>query len=118
MTDCATFVAADYRNALLGGLVFARVITAKVAATQFDAAVSMAQAQLQAAIPQPGFSGVYLLTSREVGRLMTISLSDTYAHVQAVKGHAVQARRAAGSAMHLATPDVAVYEVAMYVPAV
>ncbi len=98
--------------------MFARVITAKVAATQFDAAVSIAQAQLQAAAPQPGFSGVYLLTSREAGQLRTISLWESYAHVQAVEAHSVQARRAAGSAMHAATPDVTVYEVAMQVPAV
>lgn len=64
-----------YRNALIGGSVFARVITAKVAAAQFGAAVDVAQAQLQA-------------------------------------------RRAAGSAMQVATPDFAVYEVAMPVPAV
>lgn len=98
--------------------MFARVVTAEVGAAQFDVAVSMAQAQLRAATAQPGFSGVYLLASREAGQLMTISLWDTYAHVQAVEAHSVQARRAAGSAMHVAMPDVAVYEVAMQVPAV
>ena len=98
--------------------MFARVITARVETAHFDAAVRMAQAQLQAAAPQPGFSGVYLLASREAGQLMTISLWDTYAHVHAAEAHSVQARRAAGSAMQVATPDVAVYEVAMQIPAV
>lgn len=98
--------------------MFARVITASVGVDQFDAAVRIAQAQLQAAAPQPGFSGVYLLVSREAGQLMTISLWDTYAHVQAVEAHSAQARRAAGLAMHVATPDVAVYEVAIQVPTV
>jgi heme-degrading monooxygenase HmoA len=98
--------------------VFARVITAKVAAAQFDAAVGMAQAQLQSAAPQPGFSGVYLLADREAGQLMTISLWDTYAHLQAVEARAGQTRRAVSSAMQVATPDVAVYEVAIQLPAV
>ncbi len=40
---------------------------------------------------------------------MTISLWGTYAQVQAVEAHAAQARRAAGSAMHVATADVAIY---------
>jgi heme-degrading monooxygenase HmoA len=68
--------------------MFARVISAQVAAGRLDGAIAAARQQLPAARQQPGFKGFYLLADRKTGKLMTISLWETQEHLQAVEARA------------------------------
>ena len=57
--------------------MFARVITAQTTPDGFDGFIRFAQEQLPGTQAQPGFKGCYLLTDRDTGNLVTISLWDT-----------------------------------------
>jgi len=94
--------------------MFARVITAQVAADGFDGAIGVAQQQLPAARQQPGFKGFYLLADAETGKLMTISLWETREDLAAVEVQAAQIRSQAAPAMRMTTPHLETYEVAMH----
>jgi quinol monooxygenase YgiN len=93
--------------------MFARVITAQVGAERFESAVRVAQEQLPTTTAQPGFKAFYLLADAQTGKLMTISLWETWEHVQAVEAHAAQIRSEAAPAIGVTTPRVETYEVAM-----
>jgi heme-degrading monooxygenase HmoA len=94
--------------------MFARVITAQVAADGFDGAIGVAQQQLPAARQQPGFKGFYLLADAKAGKLMTISLWETREDLAAVEAQAAQIRSQAAPAMGMTTPHLETYEVAMH----
>jgi heme-degrading monooxygenase HmoA len=94
--------------------MFARVITAQVAADGFDGAIRVAQQQLPAARQQPGFKGFYLLADAETGKLMTISLWETREDLAAVEAQAAQIRSQATQAIGVTTPHLQTYEVAMH----
>jgi heme-degrading monooxygenase HmoA len=96
--------------------MFARVITAQAGAEGFDGVVRLAREQVPSARQQPGFRGFYLLTDAETGKMMTISLWETRAEMEAV------AERAANeSGIHhapatgVAAPGLETYEVTMQV---
>ncbi len=88
--------------------LFARVITTQVA----PGAIGVAAEQLPDARQQHGFLGFYLLTGRETGKLMTISLWNTRQDVLAVEEHAARIRSQAARSIGGAAPVVEVYEVA------
>jgi quinol monooxygenase YgiN len=97
--------------------MFARVITAQAGPEGFDGAVRLAEQQLPGARQQPGFSGYYLLTDAETGKLIVISLWETREQMDAVtagagpSGIRDQRNPATGlTAQHLET-----YEVTMHV---
>jgi heme-degrading monooxygenase HmoA len=94
--------------------MFARVITAQVAADGLDGAIQVAQQQLPAARRQPGFKGFYLLADAETGKLMTISLWETREDLAAVEAQAAQIRSQAAPAIAATAPQLETYEVAMH----
>jgi heme-degrading monooxygenase HmoA len=77
--------------------VFARVITTQAAPDGFDGITRFAQEQLPGVAAQRGFKGFYLLTDRDTGDLVTISLWDTREDVLAVEARAAQVNEAAKS---------------------
>jgi heme-degrading monooxygenase HmoA len=93
--------------------VFARVISAQSMPEGVDGAIRIAQEQLPDARQQPGFRGFYLLADRHAGKLVTISLWDTYDDVRAVETRAAQLRRDAAGEIGFGAPAVDVYEVAV-----
>jgi heme-degrading monooxygenase HmoA len=94
-------------------MMFARVITAEVAASEFDSAMQIAQQQLPAARQQPGFKGFYLLADTETGKLMTISLWEAREDLAAVEAQAAQIRSQAAPAIGVTAPHLQTYEVTM-----
>ncbi len=93
--------------------MFARVITAEVAADGFDTAVRVAQEQLPVARQQPGFNGFYLLTDAQAGKAMVISLWETREDLAAVEAQAARVRSEAAPVIGMTVTDAHVYEVAM-----
>jgi heme-degrading monooxygenase HmoA len=96
--------------------MFARVITARAGAEGFDGTIRLFEQQLPGARQQPGFTGYYLLTDAETGKLVIISLWETREQMDAVaagagsSGIRDQRNPAAGlTALHLET-----YEVTMH----
>jgi heme-degrading monooxygenase HmoA len=64
--------------------MFARVITAQAGAEGFDGTIRLAQQQLPGVRELPGFSGYYLLTDAETGKVIVISLWETREQMDAV----------------------------------
>ena len=85
--------------------MFARVITAQAPTEGFDGTIRLVEQQLPGARQQPGFSGYYLLTDAETGRLVVISLWET--REQMPTGIRDQALPATG----LTPPHLETYEV-------
>jgi heme-degrading monooxygenase HmoA len=93
-------------------LMFARVITAQAAPEGFDGLARFAQEQLPGFQAQPGFEGFYLLTDRDTGDLVTISLWDTREdHVRAVEAHAAQLNREAAESIEVTPAQAKIYQV-------
>jgi heme-degrading monooxygenase HmoA len=91
--------------------VFTRVISAQTTPDGFDSVIRFAQEQLPGIQARPGFRGFYLLTDRDTGDLMTISLWDTQDDVRHVEASAAQVRSAAAEATGVAQPPAKVYQV-------
>ena len=97
--------------------MFARVITAQAGAEGFDGTIRLAEQQLPSVSQMPGFSGYYLLTDPQAGKLVIISLWETREQMDAVtagagpSGIRDQHNPATGlTALHLET-----YEVTMHI---
>jgi heme-degrading monooxygenase HmoA len=65
--------------------MFARVITGQSAPDGLDSVIRFAREHLPDAQAQPGFKGFYLLTDRDTGDLVTISLWDSREDVWPVR---------------------------------
>jgi quinol monooxygenase YgiN len=96
--------------------VFARVITGQITPDQFDDVIRFAQEQLPGTQAQPGFKGFYLLTDRDSGDFMTISLWDTWQDVRAIEAHAAQLNSEAAESIEVASVPVKIYQVEMAMP--
>jgi heme-degrading monooxygenase HmoA len=97
---------------LNGGFqVFARVITGQTTPEGFDGVARFAQEQLPGIRAQPGFRGFYLLTDRDTGNLVTISLWDTQEGIRAIEAHAAQVNSEAAKSIELVPPPAKVYQV-------
>jgi len=83
------------------------------ACDRVDSAIRAAQVQLPDAQRQHGFAGFYLLADREAGKLLTLSLWDSYDDVLAAEAHAAQLRSQTARSLAVAAPAVDVYEVAV-----
>lgn len=81
--------------------MFAHVVSGEAQAEGFDSLTRLAREQLPAVREQPGFRAFYLLTDRNSGKLVTISLWDTKEQMQAGEAQAAQ------SAGHAAPAEVA-----------
>jgi heme-degrading monooxygenase HmoA len=90
--------------------VFTRVISTQATPDGFDSVIRFAQEQLPGIQARPGFRGFYLLTDRDSGDLVTISLWDTQEDVRHVEARAAQVRRAAEST-GVAQPPARIYQV-------
>jgi heme-degrading monooxygenase HmoA len=91
--------------------MFTRVISAQTAPDGFDSVVRFAQEQLPGFQALPGFQGFYLLTDRETGDLMTISLWDTREDVEQVEARAAQLRSEAVESTGIPQPPARIYQV-------
>ena len=96
--------------------MFARVITAQAGAEGFDGTIRLAEQQLPGARQLPGFTGYYLLTEAETGKVIIISLWETREQMDAVtagagaSGIRDQGIAATGlTAQHLDTYEVALH---------
>jgi heme-degrading monooxygenase HmoA len=93
--------------------MFMRVISAQATPEGFDSVIRFAREQLPDFQAQPGFTGFYLLTDRDTGDLMTISLWGTQEDVQQVEARAAQVRREAAESTGVAQPSARIYQVEM-----
>jgi heme-degrading monooxygenase HmoA len=91
--------------------VFTRVISAQTTPDGFDGVIRFAQEQLPDVQAQPGFKGFYLLTDRDTGNLVTISLWETAEDIRAVEARAAQVRSEAAEATGVASPPARIYQV-------
>ena len=89
--------------------MFARVITGQTTPDGFDGVIHFAQEHLPDAQAQPGFKGYYLLTDRDTGNLVTISLWDSWEDVWPVR--AVQVPSEAAESIEVAPAPAKIYQV-------
>ena len=96
--------------------MFARVITAQTGTEGIDGAVRLAGQQLPGAREMPGFSGYYLLTEAETGKVIVISLWETREQMDAVTagGGASGIRDEGVPATGLTALRLETYEVAVH----
>ena len=93
--------------------MFARVITAEAGTEELSSFIRLARRQLPGARQMPGFKGYYVLTDPGTGKLMVISLWETWEHMEAVGGsHTVQDQDL--PATGLTPPHLDTYEVTMH----
>src|ERR1700753_596611 len=97
-------------------MMFARVITAQAGTEGVDGAIRLAEQQLPGVRQLPGFTGYYLLTDAETGKIIIISLWETREQMDAVTAGAGPAGildqhyPATGlTALHLDTYEVALH---------
>jgi heme-degrading monooxygenase HmoA len=90
--------------------MFTRVISTQTTPEGLDSVIRFAREQLPDFQAQPGFTGFYLLTDRDTGDLVTISLWGTQEDVQQVEARAAQVRREAEST-GVAQPSARIYQV-------
>jgi heme-degrading monooxygenase HmoA len=92
--------------------VFARVITVQAPPDGFDGVIRFVQEQLPGAQAQPGFKGFYLLTDRDTGNVVTISLWDTQDDIRALEALAARVNSEAEESIGVAPPPPAkIYQV-------
>jgi heme-degrading monooxygenase HmoA len=92
---------------------FARVVTAQAGAKGFGDLLRVAQQQLPTIRQQPGFTGFYLLTDAETGKVMTISLWDSREQMAAVGAQGARMTAQAAPATGLTPLRRETYEVTM-----
>jgi len=90
--------------------MFARVSTGQTTPDGFGGLIRFAQEQLPGTAAQPGFKGFYLLTDRDTGELVTISLWDTWEDVRAAEAYAAQLNREAAQSVEVVPPPVKIYQ--------
>lgn len=84
--------------------MLAHIVSGEAQAEVLDGLVRLTRQQLPTVRELPGFRGFYLLTDRDSGKLVTISIWDTKEHMQAGEvvargaGHAPASEVAAGRA--------------------
>jgi heme-degrading monooxygenase HmoA len=89
--------------------MFARVITGQSGPDGLDGVIRFAREHLPDAQGQPGFKGFYLLTDRDTGNLVTISLWDSWEDVWPVR--AVQVPSEAAGSIEVAPDPAKIYQV-------
>ena len=90
--------------------MFARVITGQTTPDGFDGLIRFARERLPGTQAQPGFQGFYLLTDRDTGELVTISLWDTWEDVRAAEAYAAQLNSEAAQSVEVVPPPVKIYQ--------
>jgi quinol monooxygenase YgiN len=92
-------------------LVFAHVITGQATPDGFDGVIRFAQEHFSDTQAQPGFKGFYLLTDRDTGNLVTISLWDTWEDVRVLEAHAARLNSEAAESIEAAPTPAKIYQV-------
>jgi heme-degrading monooxygenase HmoA len=87
------------------------VITTQAAPDGFDGISRFAQEQLPGIAAQQGFKGFYLLTDRDTGDLVTISLWDTWEDVRALEAHAARLTGEAAQSTEVPPAPAKIYQV-------
>jgi heme-degrading monooxygenase HmoA len=90
--------------------MFARVITGQTTPDGFDGLIRFTRERLPGTQAQPGFKGFYLLTDRDTGELVTISLWDTWEDVRAAEAYAAQLNSEAAQSVEVVPPPVKIYQ--------
>jgi heme-degrading monooxygenase HmoA len=94
--------------------MLARVIATQAGAPgQLDGAIALAREQLPATVGQPGFRGFFLLTDAATGKVMTISLWESRAQLDAVEAQAAEIRREEAPGLGAPSLSVETYEVTL-----
>jgi len=93
--------------------VFARVISTQTTPDGFDGFIHFAEEQLPDVQAQLGFKGFYLLTDRDTGDLVTISLWDTWEDIRQVEARAAQLTSEAAESTGVAPAPVKTYQIEM-----
>jgi heme-degrading monooxygenase HmoA len=91
--------------------MYARVISTQATSDQLEAAVSVAHEQLPGARAQHGYRGMYVLTDRAAGQVLTISLWESREDLQAVEARAAGIRRTAARSLGATELQVDIYQV-------
>jgi len=91
--------------------VFARVITTQATPDGFDGFIGFVREQLPGVQDQQGFKGFYLLTDRDAGNLVIISLWDTLEDFRAVEARAAQLNSEAAESIEVAPAPAKTYQV-------
>jgi heme-degrading monooxygenase HmoA len=94
--------------------MFAQVNSVQTTADKLAGLLKFCQEQLPAVRETPGFKGVYLLADRHSGKIMTISLWDSYDDLrQNNEARGAQVRKEASSELGIAPTPVDIYEVVL-----
>jgi heme-degrading monooxygenase HmoA len=91
--------------------VYARVVSTKTTTEQLEAAVRIAHEQLPGARAQHGYRGLYVLTDRAAGTVLTISLWESLEDLQVVEARAAGIRETAGRSLRATELPVYLYQV-------
>jgi heme-degrading monooxygenase HmoA len=93
--------------------MLARVINGQTTSGGLDKLILFAAEQLPGIQSQPGFKGFYLLTDRDTGGLVTISLWDTWEDIRALEAQAAQLTHKATESIEAppTSAPVKIYEV-------
>jgi heme-degrading monooxygenase HmoA len=97
--------------------MFARVISAQSPPDGLDGVIRFMEEQLPQAQAQPGFKGFYLLSNRDTGDLVTISLWDTQESAKPVEARAARLTSQAAQSLGVTSDPVKVYQVEVARPA-
>jgi len=88
-----------------------RIVLGQTAPDELDGVVRFAEEQLPQSLTQHGFKGVYLLTDRETGDLVTISLWETWEDLQLVEARAAELHSKSEQSVDITAEPVKVYKV-------
>jgi RimJ/RimL family protein N-acetyltransferase/heme-degrading monooxygenase HmoA len=95
-----------------GNVMFARVNSVQTATDKLAGLLKWAEERLPAAREAPGFKGFYLLADRQSGKVVTISLWDSYDRGE-FEARGDQVRQEASSELGIAPTPVDIYEVVL-----
>lgn len=96
--------------------MFAQIASVEASSDKLAGLVTYCEEQLPAFREAPGFKGFYLLTDRESGKILTISLWDSDDDLRRnSEGRGAQARQEASTELGVAPPPVDIYEVVLQV---
>ena len=93
--------------------MLARINSVQMAADELAGFVKWTEERLPAARQAPGFKGFYLLTDRQKGKLVSISLWESDDALRQFEAQGAQARKAATSELGIAPTPVDTYEVVL-----
>lgn len=96
--------------------MFAQIASVEAATDKLAGLLTFCEEQLPSFREAPGFKGFYLLTDRQSGKIVTISLWDSHDDLRRNnEGRGAQARQEASAELSVAPPPIDIYEVVLQV---